>query len=75
MRIAKAAQVVVFEAGTKPGFQGWGPKFSLGSPGQRRPWFAESCDEMVGHGRCFALAKHIGLLKNRPPNGYLNSRQ
>jgi hypothetical protein len=36
------------------------------------PWFTESCDEMVGDVRCFAVEKHIQWGKNRPPNGYLN---
>jgi hypothetical protein len=63
MNNANVAQVAIFAAGMKPSFQGWGQKFSSGSPGQRSPWFAESCDEMVGYVRCFASQNTFDSLK------------
>jgi hypothetical protein len=42
------------------------------SPGQCRPWFAESTDEIVDNFRSCALAIHIHRHTYRPPNGNLS---
>jgi hypothetical protein len=66
MNHATAAQVVLFAAGTKPGFKGWGPKFSPASPGQLRPWFAESCDHDGGLRSVFRRTETHSIAKKLP---------